>query len=1072
MNFIKTAIERPVTIAVMVILIALFGVIGLIKLPVQLAPDTDLPEIEVNTVWSGASPTELESEVVEKQEEALKSLQNLVKMESSSYNDYATITLTFDISTDIDTALFRVSNKLNEVGDYPDNVQQPTLSSSGGSSSPIIWLVMMMKSGDDQQILTQKTFFENEVRQYLERVEGVASLLVVGGTEEQLEIVIDPEKMARRGVTINQIISKVVSANNNISAGVLGIDRKNYRIRTVAKFQNNQDPLDVVIFDDGTQRIFLRDVATAQIGYEPQFMSVMENGHEGIVVGVKKQKGGNVIEIVKRVRQEVDRLNKEILEPRNIFIHWAHDEAPYILQSIDTMKENVIVGASLAIIVLLVFLASFRSTIVIGLAIPISAIGTFIFLWIFHRNLNVVSLAGISFAVGMLVDNSIVVLDNIDRHRKMGKSIANAAYEGSSEVVGAVIASTLTTVAVFLPVIFIKQEAGQLFRDIAIAITSSILLSLLVSVTVIPSFMNVLYKNSKKSLKSTNRDFDLSDSNMDLDDHYEYKNDKLGNKNEREKVGIINLFIGAIGSFFAAIIMGIYNIFQRNIITRLFCVAGFTALSIYAAMILMPKAEYLPQGNRNFIMNILVPPPGYSAEKRKEVGKYIFDKTDEFRNIGKHDLPLIKNVFYVSSDWISLFGVIAKEEFETQASRLIPAMNKIINSLPGMFGISIQPGIFESGIGKGRTVDLNISGEDMGLIVNAGRMLFGAVSGAIPGSQIRPVPSLEISYPEGHVVADKSKLAANGLNEQELGVYVDVLMNGRKVSEFGPEGKDRIDLVVRGEESQFKTPEDILNTYIVNNIGQQIRMADVASIQYEQGMTQIDRLEKKRNIRLEITPPAEIPLQTAIETIRQTADGLVASGKIKDVKINLGGNADKLEETFNALKWNLLLALIITYLLMSSLFENFFYPFIIMFSVPLGAAGGLLGLKLVNMFVAPQPLDVLTMLGFIILIGTVVNNPILIVHQALNNIRYHGMTSGEAISDSVKTRIRPIFMSTLTSLFGLFPLVIATGSGSEMYRGIGSVILGGLGLSTLLTLFVIPAILSFFIGSETKFVSE
>lgn len=1034
MNFIRIAVQRPVTTAVMVILIVLFGLIGLFRLPVQLAPDTELPEIEVNTVWSGASPTELESEVVEKQEDALKSLQNLQKMESSSYNDYATITLTFDLETDIDTALLRTSNKLNEVSDYPENVQRPTLSSTGGSSDPIIWLVMMMTSGDDREILKYKTFFENEIRHYLERVEGVASLLVVGGTEDQLEIIIDPEKMARRGITIDQLISKVVAANNDISAGLLGIDRKNYRIRTVAKFQDSLDPLDVVIYDDGIQRVFLRDVATVRIGYEPLFMSVMQNGNEGIVVGVKKEKGGNVIDIVRRVRAEVDRLNTDVLAEKNIYISWAYDEAPYILKSIDTMKKNVIIGAVLAIGVLFFFLGSIRSTVTIGLAIPISAIGTFIFLWIFHRNLNVVSLAGISFAVGMLVDNSIVVLENIDRHRHMGKNILDAVVQGANEVFGAVIASTLTTVAVFLPVIFIKQEAGQLFKDISIAITCAIILSLLVSVTVIPSFMNFIYRNH--SVK------------------YEAK----------KKI------TGVIGGALLSLIMGISDFFQKNVFTRIFCVVLFTSLAVYTAMILLPKAEYLPQGNSNFIMNILVPPPGYSAEKRNEVGKYIFENTDEFRTPGDHGMPLIKNVFYVSSDWISLFGVIAKEEFETQASRFIPAMNKLINSLPGMFGISIQPGIFESGIGKGRTVDLNISGENMNDLVTAGGMLFGAVSGAIPGSQIRPVPSLEISYPEGRVVADKLKLAANGLTEQDLGIYVDVLMTGRKVDEFGPEGKPRIDLVVRGDASEFKAPEDILNTPIVNNIGQQVRIGDVASIEYKSGMTQIDRLEKKRNIRLEITPPESIPLMTAIETIQKTADGLVQAGKIKGVEIRLGGNADKLEETFNALKWNLLLALIITYLLMASLFENFLYPFIIMFSVPLAAAGGLGGLRLVDIFVASQPMDVLTMLGFIILIGTVVNNAILIVHQSLNNVRYHDMQGLEAISESVRTRVRPIFMSAFTSIFGLMPLVLATGSGSELYRGIGSVLLGGLALSTVFTLFVIPALLSFVIGLERKII--
>ncbi|MCP4116211.1 MAG: efflux RND transporter permease subunit [Desulfobacteraceae bacterium] len=1037
MNIIKSAIERPVTTAVMVILIALFGVIGLMKLPVQLAPDTDLPEIEVMTSWSGASPTEMESEVVERQEDKLKSLQNLQKMESSSYNDYATITLTFDLETNIDTAMFRVSNKLKEVSDYPDNVLEPVLSTSGGSSQPIIWMLLKTIDGPDTEILKYRTFFENEVRQYLERIKGVSSLLVFGGTEDQLEIVINPEKMARRGITINQIISKVVASNTDVSAGVLGIDRKNYRIRTVAKFQSSFDPLDVVVYDDGIKRVFLRDVATTRIGYETQFVSVMDNAREGIVIGVKKQKGGNVIDIVNRVRAEVERLNTEVLAEKNLYIRWAHDEAPYILKSIDNMKRNVMIGAVLAITILLVFLGSLRSTITIGLAIPISAIGTFIFLWLFHRNLNVVSLAGISFAVGMLVDNSIVVLENIDRHRQTGKRIFDAVFDGANEVFGAVVASTLTTVAVFLPVIFIKQEAGQLFKDISIAITSSIILSLLVSVTVIPSFM-----------------------------HFIYRKQKVGAGGDKKSVS------KAVGGFFVNLIMAVSNLFQKNAVTRILCILVFTSLSIASVWALMPKAEYLPQGNQNFVMNILVPPPGYSAEKRRDVGEYLFEQTEKYRTPGDHGLPLIESMFYFSSDSLSGFGLSAVDEDETEAGRFIPAMTGLINSLPGMFGISIQPGIFSSGIGQGRTVDLNISGENMTDIVNAGRMLFGAVSQSVPGSQIRPVPSLEISYPEGRVIADKLKLAANGLTEQELGIYVDVLMNGRKVDEFGPEGKDRIDLVVRGAETEFKTPEDILNAPIVNNIGRQVRVGDVAAIKYDSGMTQIDRLEKKRNVRLEITPPVSVPLQTAIETIKATSDDLLASGQIKNVTLDLGGNADKLVDTFNALKWNLLLALMITYLLMAALFENFLYPFIIMFSVPLAAAGGLMGLRLVDLVIAPQPLDVLTMLGFIILIGTVVNNAILIVHQSLNNVRNKGMEGMLAISESVKTRIRPIFMSAFTSIFGLMPLVIATGSGSELYRGIGSVLLGGLALSTLFTLFVIPALLAFFIGFEKSKVGQ
>ena len=525
--------------------------------------------------------------------------------------------------------------------------------------------------------------------------------------------------------------------------------------------------------------------------------------------------------------------------------------------------------------------------------------------------------------------------------------------------------------------------------------------------------------------------------------------------------------MNAIGVIAVRTIMGLSGFFQKNVFTRLSCVLVFTVFSLLTVWMLMPKAEYLPQGNRNFIMNILVPPPGYSSEKRHEVGEFIYDQAMPYiKEDGRDAIPQIKHLFYVSADMISLFGALCTDEHETEAKKIIPLMNRIIRSIPGMLGISIQPGIFESSLGKGRTVDVNISGENLDDMVQAGRMLFGAIGQAIPGSQIRPVPSLEISYPECNIIPDRRKLAANGLTESDLGIYVDVLMNGRKIDDYRPDGGYQIDLVVRGEATTIQTPEDILNSSIVNNQGQLIRIGDVARIDYTQGMTQIDRLEKKRNIRLEVTPPGSTALQSAMETIENIIEKMDKAGKLRKLGVTLGGNADKLVETRQALQWNFILAMVITYLLMSALFENFFYPLIIMFSVPLAAAGGFIGLRLVDIFIAPQPLDVLTMLGFIILIGTVVNNAILIVHQSLNNVRYEGMPGMIAISESVRTRIRPIFMSACTSICGLMPLVLSTGSGSEMYRGIGSVLLGGLSLSTLFTLFVIPALLAFFIGYE------
>ncbi len=640
-----------------------------------------------------------------------------------------------------------------------------------------------------------------------------------------------------------------------------------------------------------------------------------------------------------------------------------------------------------------------------------------------------VSLAGISFAVGMLVDNSIVVLENIDRHRKLGKMAYQAALDGTKEVWGAVFASTATTVAVFLPVIFMQEEAGQLFRDIAIAITSSIILSLLVSISVIPTLINLFYRKAAK---------------------------KKQNWMQRSVIG--PLFISAL--------MAVSGLCQKNIFSRLLTIVLFTSLSVGLIYMLKPPAEYLPQGNRNLILNILIPPPGYSVDKLKEMGRNIYEEAKPYyAEEGKDGFPPIKQMFYVGADRFTLFGGISS--YETRAAELIPLFSRIMNSIPGVFGVSIQAGIFEQGLGAGRTVEVNISGENIDSIAGAAMTLFGAISQKIQGAQVRPIPSLETSYPEILVIPNKEKLAANGLSEKDLGIYVDILMDGRKVDDYSPEGMKQVDLVLKGNDAEFDTPEAILEATIANAYGDLIKLGDVAKLKYSQSMPQINHLERKRTITLQVTPPADLPLQTAMEIINdELVVPLSSAGKLQDVSISIGGNADKLVETGNALMWNLLLALMITYLLLAALFENFFYPFIILFTVPLAAAGGFVGLVAVNTFIKPQGFDVLAMLGFIILIGTVVNNAILIVHQSLNNVRYQNMEGMEAVSNAVRTRIRPIFMSATTSVLAMSPLVISTGAGSELYRGLGSILLGGLTMSTMFTLFVIPALLAFVIRFE------
>lgn len=1038
MDIIQFFIHKPVTVTVGVILTVMFGLIGFAKLPVQLTPDVETPLITVNTTWYGATPYEIEKEIIEKQEKVLKGLQGLTKMESSSYNGLGTITLSFQIGINLDDALLRVSNKMSEVGDYPENVNNPTIESSGANTSPVIWMILKPAQENLAPINQFKTFFEDNVRQHLERIQGVGSLLVFGGTDTTLDVIIDAGKMARYNVTINQIMAAVQSANQTISAGILGMAKKNYRVRTISQFQAPGDALDVVIFDDGIKRIYLRDVAQVQKGYKKESASVLHNGELVIVVGIRKEKGANVIGMTDAVEEAVGHLNQGILGDNGLILEMVYNQRPYIQTAIQLVKRNIIIGSLLAILVLLTFLRSLRATLITGIAIPISAVGCFVFLWLLGRNLNIVSMAGISFAVGMLVDNAIVVLENIDRHKKDGKTAFEAAYTGTKEVWGAILASTATTMAVFLPVIFMQEEAGQLFRDIAIAITSSIFLSLIVSISVIPALFNLFYREKRGT--------------------------SVLEKTPPKRTWLQK---SVAGPAIAKAIWRSSNWCMKTVFTRLATIVLFTGLSLGLIFLLIPSAEYLPQGNRNLILNILIPPPGYSVEKLKSMGRYIYKETQPyFEEDGKDGFPQIKNMFFVGADRITLFGGIGVHE--TRARELIPLFTRVMGTIPGVFGVSIQTGIFESGIGKGRTVDVNISGENINDIIQAAYALFGTIRAEMKNTQIRPVPSLEASYPEVKIIPNREKLAANGLTAKDLGIYIDILMDGRKIEEYRPEGIKQVDLVLKGLAGSSQSPEDILNSPIANSYGDLIRVRDVATISYGEGMPQINHLERDRTITLQVTPPGDLPLQRAMEIIgNELIPPLEKQGRLKNVRVSLGGNADKLVETRGALQWNLLLALIITYLLMAALFENFFYPFIILFTIPLAAAGGFVGLWAVNAYIAPQGFDILSMLGFIILIGTVVNNAILIVHQSLNNVRYNGLEGKKAVSFAVATRIRPIFMSATTSLLAMLPMVVSTGSGSELYRGLGSILLGGLALSTVFTLFVIPCLLVFVIGLES-----
>ena len=1030
MDIVSFSIKKPVTILVGIILVVLFGVISLQSLPYQLSPTVVEPVITVTTTWRGATPYEMEREIIEEQEKTLKGIPALTEMESEAFNGQSSISLTFKLGTNVDDALLRVSNKLNEVPSYPEGVDKPIINATGAATSPVIWIILKSDETNPRHIETYRTFFENEIRQHLERVEGVADLFIGSGVEDEMHIIVSPEQLAAYGLTINDLIQAIRGENVNVSAGNMGVGRRDFRIRTTGEFNSEEDIANVVLVSTGEKRVTVADVAQIKRGYSKRESTVIHNSKGGMAVGVKPEPGTNILAMTERVEEVVKWLNAEKLAPQNISLEWVYDQRRYINAAIDLIKQNILIGGMLAVIVLLIFLRSIRSTLVVATSIPISIIGTFIFMKTMGRNLNVVSLAGIAFAVGMLVDNAIVVIENIDRHRKMGKSPFQASYDGTREVWGAIIASSLTTIAVFLPVVFIQEEAGQLFRDIAIAVVGAVSLSLIVSMTVIPMFAFKLFSVSSKKVK----------------------------KGE----GVL----ARSGTRLATYIMQVVSLATRNWATRIGTVSLLILLAGGSVFFLMPQTDYLPQGNRNFVLSILVPPPGLSQQERQDIGEKLFVMAEPHLQKEHDGYPGILNMFYVARESIMLFGAMATDW--DRAAELLPLFRRMIYSIPGMFGVSMQAGIFQSRIGRSRTIDVDISGDDLDRIVKVAGMMFGKAKQALPDTQVRPIPSIELSYPEVKIVPNRERLKANNMSAADLGVALDVLMDGRIVGDFKQEGRKTIDLVLKTDDDSIRTPEALYQSMIAMPGGMVVPVSTLADLERTTGMTQIRHLERNRTITLQMTPPMEVPLQGAMEEIEAKIIKPVREmGLLKGLNVRMSGAADKLTETREALKWNFILASAIAYLLMASLFGNFIYPLIIMLTVPLAGAGGFIGLKLLNLLSStPQPMDILTMLGFVILIGIVVNNAILIVHQALNNVHYNNMEYREAVLESVRSRLRPIYMSATTSIFGMLPLVVFPGSGSELYRGLGSVIIGGLAVSTVFTVFIIPSILIFVIRME------
>ncbi len=1115
-------LEHPVKVAVGVILVVLFGMIAAFQMPMQLSPEVERPIISVSTRWPGASPQEVEKEIVNEQEDQLKTVAGVVRITSESRDSRGRVRLEFAVGTNMDEALLLVNSALQQVRDYPLDADKPTINMSSNSDRAVAWFILSDAPPSLEQLdafekqhphladeiehvrkaaqtsvgltafrlrelaanhpeaesllpaerdVTQlRKFTEDVIKSAFERVDGVANAEPRGGQERELQVRIDPAQLAARGLTISDVTRVLRQQNQNVSAGDYWDGKRRMVVRTLGQYTSQEQVASQIITTTDGTPVYVRDVAEVDLGFKKPDGFVRRYGVSNIAISVEREVGSNVFDVMDGLKREAKRLNETVLASRGLILSQVYDDTVYINSAIGLVNQNIVLGSALTVIILMLFLhigartlwfvpflaasalaavlvspwfflitlalilvSGFwfaRGTLVVAVAIPISIIGTFLILKAMDRSLNVISLAGLAFAVGMLVDNAVVVLENIYRYYQRNHGPFESARLGVSEVWGAVLASTLTTLFVFLPVVFLQGEAGQLFADIALAISAAVGLSLLVSVLVIPTAAARVLSRRKVEHTQTR---------------------------------------------FARLIAGWGRRFANHIVAVNDWVQGFGI-----AWLLLPEIEYLPSGNRNLIICRVMPPPGYNVQMMATMGEEVeaalrpyWDLDFESIENAKLDYPAIADFFYVARGQMVFLGLRAHDPME--ARRLIELVQTTLKGrFAGAIVVASQTSIFGRGLGGGREIEIEVVGPELPKLVDIGGQIMGMVKSEFGSdTQVRPVPSLDLSSPEVHIIPRPELSNPLGMDVQEIGSTVNALVDGAYVGDYFIEG-EKIDLVVTGAADWKSSVQKLREQYVATPTEPNpVRLDSFTRIRRSAGPEQINHSEQQRAISVEVTPPDNISLEQAIGIVQNNiVNNLESRGELDGgYQIVLSGTADKLADTWSQLRWNLLLAMLITFLLMAALFESFSYPLVIMLSVPMGAVGGLLGLKLLGYYLffrgePPQNLDVLTMLGFVILVGTVVNNAILIVHQALIQMRTAGQTPRAAVLESVRKRIRPIFMTTTTTVFGLSPLVFFPGAGSELYRGLGSVVLGGLAVSTIFTLILIPTLFTLMVDTQ------
>lgn len=1005
MNLTRSSIKNPAAVVVVSLIMVLFGLLAVAKLPIQLLPSIEQPQIFIENAWRAAAPEEMESTIIEPQEAALRTVPGVTESSSFIGAGFGFITLTFDVGQDMQQAMLNVINAINQAPPRPREAAEPvvSLNSSGGTVASL--LIRKLDESADSDFTALQPVIDDVVYPRLKAIAGVSAVDLSSRRAKELHIVFDPYRLAALGLSVDQLSSRIGRASN-VSGGFAEVGRREYTVRFVGQYNPAQYEQMVVAYQND-RPVYLHEVAQVDIDYAEQTGFTKRNGFPAFYISMQRGAGSNTVEILEALNREITDLNQNELKNKGIEIVLSFDASVHIKRAVELVKGNLVLGIALALGILYLFLRGWQATLLIGLTIPVSLMMSIMVLDLFGRSLNVVSLAGLAFAVGMVLDAAIIVQENIVRLLQQGLALEQAVKKGTREVSSALWASTATTVAIFVPVLFMQGVEGQLFYDLALTLAVAVTASLLVALTVLP-----------------------------VASLYWLKPDS-----GRESIML----------FWQRLAQGIGLLTQSR--TKAWCwVLLWVPGSILLIALLLPKADFLPQASIDTVFSGFSLPPGSNMQVlEQEIGDLLVTRLKPYYQDKKY--PAIKGYnLSVNRSFNTLFVYV--EDPDSVGDMITLLQEEILVGLPDTNTFSVQGSLFNFGFGSGRELNLDFQGPDVPQLMQQAAAAMPKIAQLLPGATVRPVPDLALAQPELRLTPDENRIAQSGVDRFTVATMVRAVTDGIYIGEYF-DGNERMDIILKG--SGWQSPEQLSATPLYTPGSGSQTLGQLSQLNYTTGPTSLQRVNGLRTISLQVTPAATMPLDEAMQILQRELMTPLRDEMPEQISVQFRGNADRLSHAMTEMGKNFAVAVFILFLLMAALFRSAKDSLLVVLSMPMAILGGVVALRLLNL-VTFQSLDLLTMIGFVILLGLVVNNAILLVDQCRQSQR-EGLTLDQALYQAILTRSRPIFMSTLTSIFGMLPLVLVPGVGSAIYRGLAAVIVGGMTFSMLFSLILIPALL-------------